>query len=182
MRFRDRGQNVILGLSWEGPGRALEATGGDFGRRLGPRGRQRERHFASKRHWERQVFTFFRYYCFYQIWNGISMNLGTGLRMFFSCVFIADGVDFQSKTFQSFPSIYESHSGSEKFRRYAFYAVKPMVSTHSAIFGNVDLPLYFKNIDIDLRKFSAMDFHDFYVVFEVRILMVSWVWFWDDFL
>ena len=95
----------------------------------------------------------------------------------FSCVFIADGVYFQSMKFQSFPSIYESHSGSEKFRRYAFYTVKRMVSTHSAIFGNVDLPLYFKNIDIDLRKFSAMDFHDFYVVFEVRILMVSWVWF-----
>ena len=84
--------------------------------------------------------------------------------------------------FQSFPAIYESHSGSEKFRRYVFYTIKPMVFTHLAIFGNVDLPQHFKNIDIDLRKFSAMDFHDFYVVFEVRILMVFWVWFLDELL
>ena len=98
-----------------------------------------------------------------------------GLGMFFSCVFIADGVYFQSMKFQSFPSIYESHSGSEKFRRYVFYTVNTMVFTHLAIFGNVDLPQHFKNIDIDLRKFS-------YVVFEVRILMVFWVWFFDEIL
>ena len=39
----------------------------------------------------------------------------------------------------------------------------------------------FKNIDIDLRKFSTMYFHDFYVAFEVRILIVFWVWFLDEF-
>ena len=110
------------------------------------------------------------------------MDLGTGLRMFFSCAFIADGVYLQSKIFKSFPSIYESHSGSEKFRRYVFYKVKTMFVTHVAIFGNVDLPQHFKNIDIDLRKFSTMYFHDFYVVFEVRILMVFWAWFLDELL
>jgi len=97
------------------------------------------------------------------------MDFGMGLGMFFSCVFIADGVYFRNMKFQSFPSIYESHSGSEKFRRYAFYTVKPMVFTHLAIFGNVDLPLYFTNIDIDLLTFSTMDFHEIYVVFAVRI-------------
>ena len=51
-------------VSWEGPRRALEATGVDFGCQLG-----RRRHFASKRHRGRQVFVFFRHYCFYRIVN-----------------------------------------------------------------------------------------------------------------
>ena len=38
IKFVDKDQNVIPGLSWEGPGRALEATGADFGRQLGPAG------------------------------------------------------------------------------------------------------------------------------------------------